>query len=95
MGGVYVLWCVCVFTICNRQAAVSACKKKAVFLRAPKIYGQNSTSYEDYQPLIDVLSVRDGEERKRTWGERREDSIVIERGRHKQTWLPRENMPSL
>ena len=56
-----------------------------MFVRAPEIDGLNSTSYGDYLQLIDVLSVRDGEERKRTWGERREDSIVIEKGRHKKT----------
>ena len=60
-------------------------------MRAPEIDGLNSTSYGECLQLIDVLSVRDGEERKRTWGGREGHSIVIERGRHKKTWLPREN----
>ena len=54
----------CVQHVINKQQ-LALVQKKVVFVRAPEIDDLNSTSYEDCLQLKDVLSVRDGEERKK------------------------------
>ena len=61
----------CVQHVIDKQQ-LALVQKKVVFVRALEIDGLNSTSYEDCLQLKDVLSVRDGEERKKEDMGRRE-----------------------